>query len=111
MSGGWRYRLNDVANRNLAAGGDDGHDAGPERQRGRVVDQARLQSGLKAVDQDAGGPKACQANDSRRADPKRRIERQVFQVEAHRRDVLAELTGGDLAVLGPERVEQLDGMR
>ena len=90
----------------VASVGDDRHDAGPEAWRGRAALQAFLQSGLEAIDEDAGRGKAGEFERRRGAEHKHGAKRKAFEVESDRCDVLAEISGADFESGPLERIEQ-----
>jgi hypothetical protein len=99
-------RPDPVPGREFASFRYDRHDAGPEAWPGRVALQAFLQSGLEAVDEEAGRAEAGELERRRGAEHKHRAKRKAFEVEPDRHDVLAEISGADF-VPGPlERIEQ-----
>lgn len=99
-------RPDPVPRRDVASFGNDRHDAGPEAWPGRAAFQAFLQSGLEAIDQDAGRAKAGEFERRRAAKLKYRAQRKAFEVEPDRRDVFAEISGVHFESGRPERIEQ-----
>ena len=85
-------RPDPVLRRDVASLGDDRHDADPEAWPGRAAFQAFLQSGLEAIDQDAGRAEAGEFERRRSAELKYRAQRKAFEVEPDRRDVFAEIS-------------------
>jgi hypothetical protein len=67
--------------------------------------QAFLQSGLEAIDQDAGRAKAGEFESRRGAELKDCAQRKAFEVEPDRRDVFAEVSGVHFESGRPERIE------
>jgi hypothetical protein len=84
----------------------DRHNAGPEAGPGRAALQAILQSGLEAIDEDAGRAEAGEFQRRRGAQHKHRSQRKAFEVEPDRRDVLTEISGAHFESGRPERIEQ-----
>ena len=68
--------------------------------------QSILQSGLKAIDEDAGRAQAGKLEGCRGAKPEHCSQRKAFEIEADRRDVLAEISAADVEAGRPERIEQ-----
>ena len=99
-------RLDPVPGRDFATFRYDRHDAGSKAWSGRAVLQAIFQSGLEAIDEDAGRAEAGEFERRRSAEPKRRAQRKAFEVEPERRDVLAEISGAHFESGRPERIEQ-----
>ena len=95
-----------ISRRDLASFGDDRHDAGSEAWPGRAAIQAFHQSGLEAIDKDAGRAEAGEFERRRSADLKYRAQRKAFEVEADRRDVFTEISGVHFESGRPERIEQ-----
>jgi hypothetical protein len=99
-------RPDPVPGRDFASFRYDRHDAGPEAWPGRAPLQAFLQSGLEAIDEDAGRAEAGEFERRRGAEHNHRAKRKAFGVEPDRRDVLAEISGADFEPGLLERIEQ-----
>src|ERR1700677_5167855 len=83
-------RPDPVPRQDVASLGDDRHDAGPEAWPGRAAFQAFLQSGLEAIDQDAGRAESGEFERRRGAELKDRAQRKALEVEPDRRDRAAD---------------------
>jgi len=97
---------NPVPKRDVASFGDDRHHAGPEAWPGPAALQAIFQSGLEAIDQDAGRAEPGEFERRRGAEMKHRAQRKALEVEPERRDIFAEISGVHFASGSPERIEQ-----
>ena len=82
-----------VPRRDVASIGDDRHDAGSEAWPGRAALQAIFQSGLEAIDQDAGRAEPGEFERRRGSEMKHRAQRKALEVEPERRDIFAEISG------------------
>jgi hypothetical protein len=71
----------------------------------RAALQSILQSGLEAINEDTGRAQAGELEGRRGAKPEHRSQRKAFEIQADRRDVLAEISGADVEAGPPERVE------
>ena len=91
--------------RDVASFGDDRHDAGSEAWTGRATLEAILQSGLDAVDEDAGRAESGEFERRRGAEHKQGAQRKALEVEPDRRDVVAEISGMYFESGRPEGIE------
>jgi hypothetical protein len=91
-----------VSRRDFASFRYDRHDAGPKARTGRAALQAILQSGLEAIDEDAGRAETGEFERRRGVELKYRAQRKALEVEPDRRDVLAEISGAHFESGRPE---------
>jgi hypothetical protein len=94
-----------VPRRHFASSRNDRHDAGPKARSGRAALQPILQSGLEAINEDAGRAQAGELEGRPGAKPEHCTQRETFEIEPDRRDVLAEISGADVEAGLPERIE------
>ena len=98
-------RSDPLSRRDNASFDYDRHDAGSEAWAGRAAFQEFPQSGLEAIDQDAGRAESGEFERRRGAELKYRAKRKAFEIEPDRRDVLAEISGMHFKSGRPERIE------
>ena len=98
-------RSDPLSRRDNASFDYDRHDAGSEARASRAPFQTFPQSGLEAIDQDAGRAESGEFERRRGAELQYRAKRKAFEIEPDRRDVLAEISGIYCESRRPERIE------
>lgn len=97
-----------IARSYASAGSNYAHHSASECRASFVGrEQVLLQAGPEAIDQHAGSSKPSQFHGGGRSEQDPRPQRHLLEVEAGRRDVLAEFSRTDFVAASPERAEQL----
>jgi hypothetical protein len=109
-SGGRTSRGGDVRTTriDIASVQYDRHHAASENCPRLAFAQSIFQTSLETIDEDARRAKAGESDICRIGDPKHRIQRKLFEIEANRGDVLAEISGLYFEVGRPQYIEQFD---
>jgi uncharacterized protein len=98
-------RSDPLSRRDNASFDYDRHDAGSEARASRAPFQTFPQSGLEAIDQDAGRAESGEFERRRGAEHKQGAQRKALEVEPDRRDVVAEISGMYFESGRPEGIE------
>ena len=98
-------RSDPLSRRDNASFDYDRHDAGSEARASRAPFQTFPQSGLEAIDQDAGRAESGEFERRRGAEHKQGAQRKALEVEPDRRDVVAEISGMYFKSGRPEGIE------